>query len=183
MTRIFGVALVLAVAAACGRPDPTEPPVLDIEHQQVTYGMNLKLTEAGVLKADLLADTAFSRPGSDVTELRGVELTFFDEEGARPGTLTSRSGEYDQRSGVMTARGAVVLVVPTDDGGTRTIRTEELHYDQKGDAVWSEVPTSIEQKDGTFYAQNFSSDTRFTSIRGNDGRSSGVRVGDGGVRF
>jgi hypothetical protein len=76
-----------------------------------------------------------------------------------------------------------VLVVPTDDGGTRTIRTEELYYDQKGDAVWSDVPTSIQQKDGTFYAQSFRSDTRFTSIHGSDGRSSGVRVGDGGVRF
>lgn len=181
--RVFGAVLAVLLAAACGRQDPAQPAVLDVEHQQVMYGMNLKLSEGGILKADLYADTAFTRPGSSLTEMRGVTLTFFDENGENPGKLTSATGEYDQGSGVMIARGRVVLVVPHDDGGTRTIRTEELHYDQNGDAVWSQVPTSIEQKDGTFYAQSFSSDTRFTSIRGADGRSSGVRVGDGGVRF
>jgi LPS export ABC transporter protein LptC len=182
--RLLGVLALAAAAAACGgRGDPTAPAALELEHQQATFGMNLKLTEEGTLKADLYADTAFSEPGSPVTTLHGVKLTFYNED-EQPGELTSRSGEYDQRSGLMIARGRVVLVVPSDDeGGTRTIRTEELFYDQRGDRVWSEVPTSIEQKGEILYADSFTSNTAFTEIRGQNARTSPVRVGDGGLRL
>ena len=173
--------LVLALLAACEpAPVSSAPVAADADASQRTYGMNLKLTEAGVLKADLHGDTAFQRPGNpDVTELRNVRLTFYDAQGKKPGTLTSRTGDYDVRTGIMVARGNVVLVTHNEKGEKRTIRSEELHYDQRGDRVWSERETFVEEATQTFVSQGFTSDTRFTNIQGTNARSTGVRVNQG----
>ena len=179
------VLLILAVAmlAACepAPPAPTGPVAAEADASQRTYGMNLKLTEAGVLKADVYGDTAFQRPGNaDVTELRKVRLVFYDEKGTRPGTLTSKTGEYDVRTGIMVARGNVVLVTHNEKGQKRTIRSEELHYDQRGDRVWSERETFVEENGETFVSQGFTSDTRFTNVQGRNAKSTGVRVNQTG---
>jgi LPS export ABC transporter protein LptC len=139
--------------------------------------MNLKLTEGGVLKADVYGDTAYQRPGNpDVTELRNVKLTFYDEQGKKPGTLTSKTGDYDVRTGIMVARGNVVLITYDEKGVKRTIRSEELHYDQRGDRVWSERETTVEKQGESFRSEGFTSDTRFTNVQGKNARSTGVRV-------
>ena len=185
MTRTWNLLWMLAVAAlaACQSPPaPSGAVAGDAETGQRTYGMNLKLSEAGVLKADLYGDTAFARPGNqDITELRNVRLTFYDEQGKKPGTLTSRTGEYDERTGIMVARGDVVLITHNEKGEKRTVRTDELHYDQRGDRVWSERETFVEEKSQTFVSQGFTSDTRFTNVQGRNAKSTGVRVNQTGA--
>ena len=171
--------LAVAMLAACEAPPTQQGPVAaDADASQRTYGMHLKLSEGGVLKADLYGDTAFQRPGNpDVTELRNVRLTFYDEQGKKPGSLTSKSGEYDQRTGVMVARGNVVLITHNEKGEKRTIRSQELHYDQRGNRVWSDKETFVEEQNGqTLVSQGFTSDTRFTNIQGRNSRTTGVRV-------
>lgn len=175
--------LALAALAACETPPPATsgPVAADADASQRTYGMNLKLTESGVLKADLRGDTAFQRPGNpDVTELRRVRLTFYDQGGKKPGTLTSKTGDYDTRTGIMVARGNVVLVTYDEKGVKRTIRSEELHYDQRGDRVWSDRETFVDKQGESFISQGFTSDTRFTNITGKNARSSGVQVNQAG---
>jgi LPS export ABC transporter protein LptC len=181
MRNVFSV-LVLVLLAACGpEPVPSAPVADDADASQRTYGMNLKLSEGGVLKADLYGDTAYQRPGNaDVTELRNVRLTFYDETGAKPGTLTSKTGEYDTRTGIMIARGNVVLVTHNAKGEKRTVRSEELHYDQRGDRVWSERETIVIEAARTLVSEGFTSDTRFTNIQGKNSKSTGVRVNAGG---
>lgn len=173
--------LAMGLLAACG-PAPVSGPVTgDADTSQRTYGMNLKLSEAGVLKADVYGDTAFQRPGNpDVTELRNVRLTFYDAEGKKPGKLTSKTGEYDVRTGIMVARGDVVLVTHNERGEKRTIRSEELHYDQRGDRVWSERETQVEEATRTLVTEGFTSDTRFTNIQGRNSKSTGVQVNAAG---
>jgi LPS export ABC transporter protein LptC len=56
-----------------------------------------------------------------------VKVDFFDEDGARSSTLTSREGDLNQRSHDMTARGSVVLETAE---GTR-LSTEELRFMNK----------------------------------------------------
>jgi LPS export ABC transporter protein LptC len=109
-----------------------------------------------------------------------VRLTFYDQQGKKPGTLTSKTGDYDVRTGVMVARGNVVLVTYNDKGEKRTIRSEELHYDQRGDRVWSERETFVEEAAQTFVSQGFTSDTRFTNIQGRNAKSTGVQVNQAG---
>lgn len=174
--------LLPVLLAACDPVPPSGPVAADADSSQRTYGMNLKLSEAGVLKADLYGDTAFQRPGNaDVTELRNVRLTFFDQQGKKPGTLTSKTGEYDVRTGIMVARGNVVLITHNEKGEKRTIRSEELSYDQRGDRVWSERETLVQQADGqTLVSQGFTSDTRFINIQGTNAKTTGVRVNQTG---
>ncbi|HEY0016971.1 MAG TPA: LPS export ABC transporter periplasmic protein LptC [Longimicrobium sp.] len=173
-----------AALAACETPPtPAAPTVAEADDTQRTYGMNLKLTEGGVLRADLYGDTAFTRPNTQVTELRGVKLTFYDDQGKKPGKLTSKTGEYDATTGIMVARGNVVLVTHNDRGEERIIKSEELHYDQRGDRVWSDRETIIDEPGRRGVSDGFTSDTRFTNMRGKNARSSGIRVnaGEGGL--
>jgi LPS export ABC transporter protein LptC len=181
MRNVLWIPAMMALAACEAPPAPAGPVQADADASQRTYGMNLKLSEAGVLKADVYGDTAFQRPGNpDITELRNVRLTFYDEQGKKPGTLTSKTGEYDQRTGVMVARGNVVLITHNERGEKRTIRSEELHYDQRGNRVWSERETFVEEQTKTFVSQGFTSDTRFTNIQGRNAKSTGVQVNQAG---
>lgn len=182
MRNLLWILLASVLAAACeGAPAASGPATPDAaDGSQRTYGLNLKLTENGVLKADLFGDTAFQRPDSDVTELRGVNLTFYDAQGKTPSKLTSKTGEYDARTAVMVARGGVVLVTQNEKGQKRVIRSEELHYDQRGDRVWSERETIVEENGQTLVTDGFTSDTRFTHIRGRNGKTTGVRVNASG---
>jgi LPS export ABC transporter protein LptC len=174
--------LATLAAAACG-PPPTNPGTgkIDADASQVTYDLNMKMTEEGVLKADLLADTAITPVGETRTQLRGVRLTFFNP-GQAPGKLTSKSGEYDQTTGLMIARENVVLVIPGEKG-MRTIKSEELHWDQRGDRVWSDKKTTIEEGGETLTTQGFTSNSRFTNVSGTNATTGAVRVGEGGIRF
>lgn len=174
--RVLGLCAALA---ACKAPAPSGPVAGDADATQRTYGMNLKLTENGVLKADLYGDTAFTKPNTELTEIRGVKLTFYDSEGKNPGKLTSRTGEYDPRTGVMVARGNVVLITRNEKGQERIIRSEELHYDQRGDRVWSDRETIIDEAGRHAVTDGFTSDTRFTNMRGKNARSTGIRVNAG----
>jgi LPS export ABC transporter protein LptC len=168
-----GLPALLLALVACKEAPLGGSVALDATSNQVTVGMNLKLTEAGVLKADLYADTAVTPAGDTRSQLKRVRLTFFTP-GKPPSHLTSRTGEYDQQNGQMIARGQVVLVTPGDKG-MRTIRSEELFWNQKEDHVWSERETLI--------TDGFTSNSAFTNVQGNNGRVKGVKVGEGGIRF
>jgi len=174
--------LGLAALAACGAA-PSGPAVaLDANSNQVTVGMNLKISEAGRLKADLDADTAITPEGETVSQLRRVRLTFF-EQGRAPSKLTSRRGEYDQANGMMTARDDVVLITQGDKG-MRTIKSEELHWDQRADHVWSDRLTTIVENGQTLISKGgFTSNASFTNVTGRDAVVTGVKVGSGGVSF
>lgn len=108
-----------------------------------------------------------------------MRLVFHDAEATKPGELTSETGEYDEQTGIMVARGDVVLITYNEKGERRVVRSEELHYDQRGDRVWSEQETTVEEVDRTLVTRGFESDTRFTEIRGRDSRTGDVRVRSG----
>jgi LPS export ABC transporter protein LptC len=177
------MAACAALAGCKAPPAPMGPVAADADATQRTYGMNLKLTENGVLKADLYGDTAYTKPNTEITELTGVKLTFYDSEGKKPGKLTSRTGEYNASTGVMVARGNVILITHNDKGEQRIIKSEELHYDQRGDRVWSDRETIIDEAGRHAVTDGFTSDTRFTNMRGKNAKSTGIRVnaGQGGL--
>jgi LPS export ABC transporter protein LptC len=175
------VAAALVVLAACKEP-PAGVPVADVSSNQVTVGMHLKITEEGRIKADLFADTAVTPAGETQSQLTNVKLTFFNP-GKAPSKLTSKTGEYDQESGEMTARGNVVLITPGDKG-MRTIRSQELHWDQKADHVWSEKLTTIVENGQTLISKGgFTSNASFTNVTGRNAEVTGVKVGEGGISF
>jgi LPS export ABC transporter protein LptC len=177
---LLSTAVAAAVAAAACTVDTTQPAQHDakdeVQSKQVMYELHQRITKNGILKADLHSDTANSRPESPVIDLKGVRLGFFDDQGKPSGHVTSRSGEYDTATGIMIARGNVILVLKGDQG-TRTIRSEELHYDQRGDHVWSDQATTMEEEGKTYHGTSFTSNTRFTNLTVQGLTTSGIRTG------
>lgn len=177
----------LALLAGACRQQATQPATTGKDSvaataDQIVFGMQQKVTNEGVRKADLRSDTAFTRPNDPVVRLRGVRLVFFDENGKQSGQLTSRTGEYNSREGTMIARGNAVLIL-SGEKGPRTIRTEELHYETKADRVWSDKATTMAEAGQTYNGNSFQSDTKFTNVTVQQLRTSGMKTGSAKEEF
>ena len=126
-----GLAAVGLVLLATGCDDKREPPVLTRagmadSADQVMYGASFNMTERGVIRAELQADTAYFFDDNTRIELDDVNTIFYTTAGMKDAVLTSNHGRYSTRMGNMTAYGNVV--VNTEAG--RSIVTPELHYNQ-----------------------------------------------------
>src|SRR5256885_8767546 len=67
--------------------------------------MSHYVTQAGVQRAHVRADTAYFYSPVQTAELRKVHITFYDPRGAETSTLTAREGTYHWRSRAMEAGG------------------------------------------------------------------------------
>lgn len=179
----------LAVLAGCGRETtvPTgKDPLAGRQVDQVLFDLKHVMTNKGVRRADLHADTAYFRDSDTRVDLSGVRLEFFNETtGAVSGTLTSRTGEYDTRTGAMMARGDAVLKLQGPEG-ERIIESEELNYDVEADRVWSSLATVMREGGRTVRGTSFESNTSFTNVTVQSARASGVEAQDaveGKIRF
>src|SRR5438128_4605007 len=121
------VSLGGVVVAACETGiKPTATIAAPDSADQVLLGMSHHVTDAGIQRAHVRADTAYFYSPAPTAQLRHVHITFYDPRGAETSTLTSREGTYPWRSGDMEARGNVVVV--RTDGAT--LRTAVLRYNQ-----------------------------------------------------
>lgn len=178
MRTIAFAALTLLVFAACNGPTATvTTDYVSLPADQVMYGMEHNMSSSGIRTAHLKADTALMYNDSTSIQLRVVDLDVFDEQGAVRADLTSVSGELDQRTNHMVARGNVVLVVKGENG--RTIYTEELHYDPNQKQIWSDVKIRQVFPDGRQNtATSFRSDDQFKNFT-----AQGVTGSAGAIRF
>src|SRR5207245_10331552 len=93
----------------CGTPVTATRAVLD-SADQALLGMRHYVTESGVLRARVRADTAYFFSNAQRAELRNVHVTFYDLTGRATSTLTSKEGTHHWRTGDMEARGNVIVV-------------------------------------------------------------------------
>jgi LPS export ABC transporter protein LptC len=173
----FRPALALAAVLAAGCADgqsPTATGYMELPADQVMVGVTQSLESNGVRAALLRSDTVYMYNDSAKSHLRGVDLTLFDEDGAVSSTLTSLSGEINQRTDAMVARGTVVLVT---ENGERRIETEELHYDPQSKRVWTNVPFVMHHQGAISRGTAFESDDQFRNFRVTEarGRIEGLR--------
>jgi LPS export ABC transporter protein LptC len=91
---------------------------------QIIFGLTHNLTEEGVPKAKLEADTAYFYQQSQVADLRHIHVTFYAADGSVASRLTAILGKYEWRTGDMHAMDSVVAVTP--DG--RRLTTSMLNY-------------------------------------------------------
>jgi LPS export ABC transporter protein LptC len=150
----------LLVSCKTGTPVTATQAALD-SADQVLIGMSHYVTDAGVLRARVRADTAFFFSGTQRAELRNVHVTFYDATGQATSTLTSREGTHQWRTGDMQARGNVV-VVRNKDGGT--MRTEVMDYSQIRNEVSSDKPFVFNSPDRHIEGEGFTSDPEFRNI-------------------
>jgi len=133
------VGLILLFSGACksGTPVTATQAVLD-SADQVLLGMSHYVTESGVLRARVRADTAYFFSNAQRAELRNVHVTFYDLTGRATSTLTSKEGTHHWRTGDMEARGNVIVVRDKDGA---TMKTEVMAYNQaKNEKITAKRP-------------------------------------------
>lgn len=150
MPRPLAAILALpALLAATACQQASSPPVAKARvvpdsANQVLFGVRFFLTDGGLRRAELKADTAFMYDENTRTELRVVNTTFYKVSGEKDAVLTSRAGSYNVRLGSMEARGAVVVVAT--DG--RKLETPHLRYDPNRNEIASDSAFTITETGG-----------------------------------
>lgn len=170
---------MLLVAAACD--DKREPPVLTRSAMadsadQVMFGASFNMTDRGVIRAELQADTAYFFDDNTRIELDDVNTTFYTVSGMKDAVLTSDHGRYSTRLGNMTAYGNVI--VNTEDG--RRIETPELHYDQAANQFSSDSQFVMTEPGRRIAGVGFRSDPGLKNVQVLSGASGSV-TGQGGA--
>jgi LPS export ABC transporter protein LptC len=163
--------LIFVLAGACksGTPVTATQAVLD-SADQVLIGMAHFVTESGVLRARVRADTAYFFSNTQRAELRSVHVTFYDQTGRPTSTLTSREGTHHWRTGDMEARGNVVVIRDKDGG---TMRTEMMYYNQVRNEVSSDMAFVFDAPDRHIKGEGFTSDPEFKNITAKGPRGTG----------
>lgn len=167
MRRLLVVAASCAAVAGAGAcQDSQAPPVtarasLADSADQVMFGVRSDLVSGGVRRGELFSDTAFLFDQGTRIELRGVRANFFTETGDVDGTLTSREGTFNNRSGEMHARGDVV--VQTRDG--RRLQSPELRYIVSQQLIQSDSSFVLTRPGERLEGIGFTSDPNLRNVR------------------
>lgn len=163
----FTALIVLALwSGACD--DPTNTPqaasdLLELDADNVMYGMVAYLTRSGVREGRIEADTAYLYADSGKAYLRSMKVVFYDDAGHEKATVTALRGEWAQDTDRMIARGNVLLIVQSDG---RRIQSAEIHYDPQTERIWSDSATVQTLADGSVTSGTaFQSDLDFANIK------------------
>jgi LPS export ABC transporter protein LptC len=162
-TRLLAYALLTLAVAGChdgvepragaGYPDlPADYVILDVQHY---------VTEDGIRRGTLNADTALYYADSAKVSLRKVHLLLYNETGQPAATLVSRTGQLDDRTNAMIARGNVVLTVQNTGD---TIETQELHYDPQAHRIWSTVESTRIHEGSRLTGDGFTADDQMQHV-------------------
>ena len=162
----MAMAIVFSVGALIGCDDRAQPPVagarsLADSADQVMYKARFNLTDNGLSRAELTADSAFFFDENTRVELRKVATTFYTTSGARDAYLTSKRGTYNSRRGDMMARGNVIVV---NEEGRRLV-TPELKYDQSLNQISSDSAFVMTEPGRSVSGVGFRSDPNMQNVR------------------
>ena len=165
------------LAAAC---QPEEGPVAtgfeSLPSDVVLTDVTHNITADGVRHAKLLSDSVYQFQDSAIVELFGVDLTLYDASGQVSATVTSLSGELNERTSEMVARGNVVVL---RQNGAERIETEELYYNPQTHRIWSDSLTTRTMDGAVQQGDGFRTDDQFRSFQLENARG----TVPGGVRF
>lgn len=153
------VLLLVAAAAASACRKTTQPPVmaggsLADSAEQVLFDVHSVMTEHGVKRGDLFADTVFVFNDQTKFVLRRVRGAFTTETGAPNGTMKGERGLYDLRT--QTVEGFGNVVVTSTDG--KTLSSNHLKYVQATNLVSSDSAFTMRRKADIQRGIGFTSD-------------------------
>jgi LPS export ABC transporter protein LptC len=165
LTRIGALASALALAAAACT-SKKQPPVashspLADSADQVMYNARYRLTNGGVSRAWMHADTLYFFDDNTRLESENPDITFFTVTGEKDAVLTARHGTSNTRSNNMIARKNVVVV--SEDG--RRLTTAELMYNQQRNEISSDSAFVLTEPNRRLEGVGFRSDPNMKNIQ------------------
>jgi LPS export ABC transporter protein LptC len=160
------IALVLLVCAAAGCEGGKRPPVspsnpLADSADQVMFGVRTFITDEGVRRAEMRADTGYFFDGNSRIEVRNERTLFFTVSGEQSAVLTSLEGTYSTQRNTMEAR-KNVLVVSTDG---KRLETSQLAYNQTTNLISSDSAFVLTQPDRRVEGIGFISDPNLNNLK------------------
>ena len=179
--RVFVLVGLLTASVSLACTTKKQPPVeahsaLADSADQVMYPARFNLTDQGLQRAHVDADTAYFFDDNNRMELQGVHATFYTVTGAKDAVLTSRHGTTNTRTNNMIARKDVVVV--SEDG--RRLTTPELIYNQQKNEISSDSAFVMTEPNRRLEGVGFRSDPNMKNIQilsGAKGVARGVSTG------
>lgn len=166
-TVAIGVVAGVAAFGAC-KPKPApiaaKKLVLPDSAEQMIFGFNAVMTDNGVSKGRLLADTAYLYQESTGTraELKRVRATFFTKDGVDDGTLTARAGTWHEGLKRLEGRGDVIII--RKDGNR--LESQQLVYDNARNQIFSDSAfKSIQPNQRQMTGVGFESDPKLSNVK------------------
>jgi LPS export ABC transporter protein LptC len=164
--RVWLVSALTGVIAfsALACEDPGVKPTTTVQApdsaDQVLEGFSHYVTNEGILRSRVEADTAFFYEPTQITQLHNVKVVFFDVKGAESSTLTARRGTYRWQDGSMEASGNVLVVSP--DG--RRLATSVLRYDNASNLIMTDQHFTFDRGEEHLEGNSFRSDPDFKNV-------------------
>jgi LPS export ABC transporter protein LptC len=156
--------IVLSAAAALACEEAGVRPTTTVQAadsaDQVLEGFSHYVTNEGILRSRVEADTAFFYEPTQITELHNVKVVFFDIKGAESSTLTAKRGIYRWQDGSMESSGSVVVVSP--DG--RRLATDVLRYENATNLIVTDRPFTFDRGEEHLEGNSFRSDPDFRNV-------------------
>jgi LPS export ABC transporter protein LptC len=147
LARIAFVAVIGVTAACSEKVEPgmviTAGSVLD-SADQVAFGSRTLLTDAGLIRAEIFADTAMFLDQNTRMVMRVVSGDFYNAQGSKDATLVAERAVYDSRNERLEAWGNVVVTAV--DG--RVLRSPMLRFDSKMNQISSDSSFVLTEHDG-----------------------------------
>lgn len=166
MRRLLVVIAVAALAAAdCSRQ--STPPLarsgtsLADSAEQVLFKMRSLLTDKGIQRGELFADSAYIFDDNTRIELRTVRATFNTTMGAPDGTMTGDRGRYDLRQQLLDGFGHVVIT--TNDG--KRLTSPHVRYSQAINEVSSDSSFTLVEGGKTVSGLGFRADPQLNHFQ------------------
>ena len=163
MTRMAaGLALALALAACGG--DGARLVGMSAEADsadQVIVGFTYNVLRNGIRRSRLEADTAYYFDSRQVTVLRRVRGTFYDDVGSPKTSLTADRMEYELQGGSMREEGRVTLVGPS---GQR-LTGKSLIYNVDKNTLTSDQPFVLMRGAERMEGDGFEADADFNRFQ------------------
>ncbi|HEX6941690.1 MAG TPA: LPS export ABC transporter periplasmic protein LptC [Gemmatimonadaceae bacterium] len=157
-------AVLLGTLTACG--DTQAPPVasqtlLPDSAEQMMFGIELMLTDAGVRRASVKSDTLLMYDDATREELRKVIARFFTTAGEQEAVLTSDQGTHSSRLGTMEARGNVLVI--SSEG--KRLESPHLKYDPTRNEISSDSAFTLTEGERVTKGVGFVSNPDMTNMR------------------
>ena len=157
--------ILSGMSLACS--DTQAPPVtnemlLPDSAEQMLFGIEVILTDAGVRRAVVTSDTLLMYDQNTREELRRVTARFFTPAGEQQAVLTSAEASHSTRLGSMEARGNVVVV--SSEG--KRLESPQLKFDPSRNEISSDSAfTLTEPGDRVTKGIGFVSNPDMTNMR------------------
>lgn len=177
---LLSFAAAALLGAACSdvneqRNIVSEASALD-SADQVAFGSRTVLTDAGLLRAEIFADTTLFLNQNTVIAMRVVQGVFFNAQGSRDATVTADRALYDSKAQFLEAYGNVV--VTSVDG--RVLKSPMLRFSNVQNQILSDSAFTLTEPDGkSMSGVGFRADPNLqvvTVLRVERGRGGTVRL-------